>query len=159
MDAELSRPGSGEGLLHVFVRRDQKRTPDGKAIRGQTEVTRHTRRAYLFSDEINTLVALGARSASTLWATLRPCETGTGTGSAMPTRRSASASARIRYRLGLVAGIQPEVAGPLMEDAEAGTPQRFLMLPAIDPDAPDVTPQPRPVCSRGACPPRHPGHC
>jgi len=44
------------------------------------------------------------------------------------------------YRMGLVLGVQPGRAGPLLKDADGGTPQRFVWLPATDPYAPDRPP-------------------
>lgn len=42
--------------------------------------------------------------------------------------------------MGLVAGVQPSKADTLLNDADGGTPQRFVWLPTIDPGAPDVPP-------------------
>jgi hypothetical protein len=41
------------------------------------------------------------------------------------------------YRFGMVVGVQPEKAGPLLFDAPAGTPQRLIWLPATDPAIPN----------------------
>ncbi len=40
------------------------------------------------------------------------------------------------YRCALLLGVQPTKAGPLLEDADGGTPQRFLWVPVTDPDMP-----------------------
>jgi len=46
----------------------------------------------------------------------------------------------------LVAGIQPLRAGCLLNDSDGGTPQRFLWMPATDPEAPDDAPdEPKPL--------------
>jgi hypothetical protein len=49
------------------------------------------------------------------------------------------------YRLGLILGVQPGRAAPLLGDADGGTPQRFLWLPTLDPgaelDAPPAPPR------------------
>lgn len=42
------------------------------------------------------------------------------------------------YRMALLLGVQPRRAGALLDDADGGTPQRFLWLPTTDPLAPDV---------------------
>jgi hypothetical protein len=47
---------------------------------------------------------------------------------------------RHSYRMGLITGIQPGNAAPILEDHSSGTPQRFLWLPADDPGAPDERP-------------------
>jgi hypothetical protein len=41
---------------------------------------------------------------------------------------------------GITLGIQPELAGPLLADTAAGTPQRFVWVMATDPTAPDARP-------------------
>jgi hypothetical protein len=45
------------------------------------------------------------------------------------------------YVYGIIVGFQPLMAGPLLADAEAGTPQRFVWLAADDPTAPDIAPE------------------
>jgi hypothetical protein len=45
---------------------------------------------------------------------------------------------RHSYRLSLIVGIQPENAGRILDDRSAGTPQRFLWLPADDLWASDI---------------------
>src|SRR3712207_3218265 len=43
-------------------------------------------------------------------------------------------------------GVQPSKAGPLLEDADGGTPQRFLWVPVTDPDMPrERTKAPEPI--------------
>jgi len=44
------------------------------------------------------------------------------------------------YRMSVVMGVQPEMAGFMFADAEiaGGTPQRFVWLATIDPDAPEL---------------------
>ena len=50
------------------------------------------------------------------------------------------------YRLCMVVGIQPGRAGALLDATDAGVPQRFLWLPVLDPDMPDVKPaEPAPL--------------
>ena len=44
------------------------------------------------------------------------------------------------YRACLVVGVQELRRGSLLADAGGGTPQRFLWLPAFDPNAPDTPP-------------------
>jgi hypothetical protein len=45
-----------------------------------------------------------------------------------------------RYRLCLIVGVQPLRAQPLFDDADGGTPQRFVWFSAADHDMPDVEP-------------------
>lgn len=120
--------GSGEGIAHAYVRR----TKDG--------VEQHTH-AVLFSvPEIDTLTALSDRRGATLLPELRRAWVGERLGFAYsdPTKRLPVPAHA--YRMTLIAGIQPERAGRLLEDADGGTPQRFIWLPAEDPHAPEVPP-------------------
>jgi hypothetical protein len=42
--------------------------------------------------------------------------------------------------VGCLVGVHPANAAPLLDDTTAGTPQRFVWLPADDPDVPDERP-------------------
>lgn len=130
--------GSGEGLLHAYVHR----TKAGA-------VEQHTT-AVLFSvAEVDTLTALTERRGATLLPVLRSLWMGErlGFGYADPTKRLTVGAHR--YRAALVVGVQPERAGKLLDDADGGTPQRFIWVPAADPDAPeDPPPAPEPITWR-----------
>ncbi len=71
------------------------------------------------------------------------------------------------YRASLIVGVQPIKAGPLLDDADGGTPQRFMFLPVGDPDAPEIAPgrtaalddQGSAVGGSEDRAPRDPGHC
>lgn len=122
--------GSGEGIAHGYMRR----------AKGELEWL-DDRHAVLFSvPEIDSLAAQGDRKGATLMPQLRSGWTGEqlGFGYADPTKRIIVPAHE--YRLCLVAGIQPARAACLLDDADGGTPQRFIWLPAIDPEAPDVAP-------------------
>lgn len=120
--------GSGEGIAHAYVRRAK----DG--------VEQHTT-AVLFSvPEIDTLTALSERRGATLLPELRRAWVGERLGFAYsdPTKRLPVPAHA--YRMSMIAGIQPERAGRLLDDADGGTPQRFIWLPAEDPHAPETAP-------------------
>jgi hypothetical protein len=122
--------GSGEGIAHGYKHR----------VKGELEWNDDDH-AVLFSvPEIDSLAAQGDRKGATLMPQLRSGWTGEqlGFGYADPTKRIIVEAHQ--YRLCLVAGIQPARAACLLDDADGGTPQRFLWLPATDPDAPDVAP-------------------
>lgn len=123
--------GSGEGIGHSY------------RYRKQGELEWHDDdHAVLFSvPEIDTLSALGSRKGATLMPELRRAWSGEALGFAYadPTRRLEIPAHQ--YRLCLVAGIQPARAGALLDDADGGTPQRFLWMTALDPDAPDKAPE------------------
>jgi len=136
-------PGSGEGIAHLFAHRNR-----------QGNIETHATQVILSAAEVETMAALKGRQASTLFPELRKAWTGEPLGFAYvdPTKRLTVG--RHKYRLCLLVGIQPEKAGVILDDADAGTPQRFLWLPANDPDAPDQAPiqpvaikDPRPTAS------------
>lgn len=134
--------GSGEGIAHGYKRRGKQ---DLEWLDDE--------HAVLFSvPEIDSLAAQGDRRGATLMPQLRSGWTGEqlGFGYADPTKRIIVEAHQ--YRLCLVAGIQPGRAGCLLDDADGGTPQRFLWMPATDPNAPDIAPdEPEPMT--WACPP------
>ncbi|WP_183092919.1 hypothetical protein [Nocardioides stalactiti] len=127
--------GSGEGIAHGYKRR----------VKGDLEWL-DDRHAVLFSvPEIDSLAAQGDRRGATLMPQLRSGWTGEqlGFGYADPTKRIIVEAHQ--YRMCLVAGIQPGRAACLLDDADGGTPQRFLWMPATDPDAPtDAPDEPKP---------------
>lgn len=135
-----SHVGSGEGLIHTYAARVQQDDPDNPG-RKRWAVEQHTYMATGIVDEIDTLTALGARQGSTLLPTLRSAWSGSslGFGYADPTKRLKLGAHA--YRLGLVVGAQPTRCEALFDEADAGTPQRFIWAPLIDPEAPDELPE------------------
>lgn len=128
---ETHTTGSGEGIAHGYMHR----TKNGPEWNDELH-------AVLFSvPEIDTLSALGNRQGATLMPELRRAWSGERLGFAYadPTKRLPVPAHE--YRMCLVAGIQPGRAQTLLEDSDGGTPQRFLWLPAYDPDAPTVPPE------------------
>lgn len=125
---EVHTTGSGEGIAHAYMRREKG------------EIVQHSHAALFSVPEIDTLTALGDRRGATLLPELRRAWSGERLGFAYadPTRRLPIPAGS--YRLCLVAGIQPGRARALLDDTDGGTPQRFLWLPATDPDAPDTAP-------------------
>lgn len=126
--------GSGEGLAHLFMRRDK-----------EGGIEQHTQSVLLDAPEIDTLTALGSRNGATLMSELRKAWSGEdlGFGYADPKKRLPVPAHR--YRLSMVVGIQPNRAGGLLADADGGTPQRFLWMPALDPDMEDGHEAPEPI--------------
>lgn len=120
--------GSGEGIAHLYMTR----------TKGGIEQIRQA--AILDVAEIDTLAALGDRRGSTLLPELRKAWSGEtlGFSYADPTRRLPVPAHR--YRLVLIAGVQPGRAAGLFGDEDAGTPQRFIWLPAADRSAPTAAP-------------------
>lgn len=126
--------GSGEALAHAFMER--RKNPDTK----QLEVHQHTTRVLVSIAEIDTLGALNTRTAATIMPELRKAWMGERLGFHYVDLTKRLPVPAHRYRLCLIVGIQPERAATLLDDAAGGTPQRFVWLPATDPDAPDIVP-------------------
>lgn len=127
-------PGSGEGLLHVYVTREKDGT------------LRRLRDRVLFDvPEIDSLTAVASRQGATIMPLLRQAYSGEALGFAYadPGKRL-----RVRghtYRCAMVVGVQPGRAAALLDDADGGTPQRFVWLPVTDPQAPPIRPaEPQP---------------
>lgn len=120
--------GSGEGIIHAFRKRTQ----------GDDE---WNCRSVVFNvQEIDLLTATATRSGATILPVLRSMWSGEQLGfqNADPTRRIQVPPHQ--YRASLLVGIQPLRAGSLLDDADGGTPQRFLFVPTDDPGAPDQPP-------------------
>jgi hypothetical protein len=96
--------------------------------------------------EVDTLTALGNRQGATLMPILRSAWSGEQLGfSYADPSKQLDVPAR-SYRCALMLGVQPTKAGPLLEDADGGTPQRFLWVPVTDPDMPrERTTAPEPI--------------
>jgi len=127
--------GSGEGLIKVYAYR-QKASEPQCGVRSSV---------LAVADEVDNLTTQGARSGSTLMPTLRSAWSGKDLGFAYADPTKTISLMAHRYRLNLVVGVQPGRARPLLENVDAGTPQRFLWLPTTDPDSPEDLPEtPRP---------------
>src|SRR5690606_1806529 len=130
--------GSGEGIAAAYVERGKG--DDGPGVK------HHAYSALFDVAEVDTLASLSGRQGSTLLPELRKVWSGERLGFQ---NRDASRSLPVEahaYRAALVAGIQPARAGALLDDEAGGTPQRFVWLPATDPDAPARAPHaPEPV--------------
>ena len=131
MWVERLTPSSGEGIVSLFVAVDNK---------GEQSQIRHN--VLTMIDEIGTLGAMQDRKGSTLPSILRSVWSGAEVGQygADVTRRRTLRKGTYRYCL--VAGVQPSTASILLDDAGAGTPQRFLWLPSTDPRADAEAPEP-----------------
>jgi Bifunctional DNA primase/polymerase, N-terminal len=128
-DVFTATVGSGEGVAHLYSHWTAK-----------TGVVRD-RSAVLFTiPEVDILTALGSRVGSTILSVLRSAFSGEKLGFSNASKERTLPLDRHTYRLCLVLGVQPERAATLMNDADGGTPQRFLWLPTADPDIPDITP-------------------
>jgi hypothetical protein len=106
-------------MLFEYVEED-----DGEKKRRVHRQVRHN--AYMFVDEGETLAKLGARSGSTLLPTIRTAFTSGVLGQANATTERKRIVPAGQAVYGIVLGIQPDLAGPLFDEAGSGTPQRLL---------------------------------
>lgn len=122
--------GSGEGIAHTYLRY----VPGKKGEPGTVE--QHNTRAIFRAPEVDTLAALKGRQGSTLLPKLRDAWIGDALGFAYADVTRRLDLRAHQYRLCLIVGIQPNRAAVLLDDADGGTPQRFLWLPTMDPHVP-----------------------
>ncbi len=127
---EPVKPGSGQGVAKCFAY--VKRTKSGPEQVGK----RWTAVASI--PEVDTLTAAGAMTGSSLWAELRSAWSDERVGHDYADATKSVVLQPRRYRLCMIVGVQPLRAGPLFEDADAGTPQRFVWFPVDDPQAPTL---------------------
>jgi hypothetical protein len=121
--------GSGEAISHGFV----KRLRDGT-------IDQHTTAVLFTVPEIDTLSALSSRQGATLMPELRRAWSGEQLGFQYVDPQKRLLVEAHAYRLCLIAGIQPARAQALLDEADGGTPQRFIWCAASDPHMPDVAP-------------------
>lgn len=84
--------------------------------------------------EIDSLDAAASMNGSTTMPTLRKVYTGKALGAHYAAKDKRRPVGQHRYRAAVIAGIQPARAGVLLDDADGGTPQRWVWLPTNDPD-------------------------
>ena len=127
--------GSGEGIAEAFYS-----TVEDPAGKNKPKRARSYRGAFFYLDEGQALGQMAERSGATLLPTLRSVFTGDTVGqmnARADTTRKLDAGT---YSVGFVMGLQPELCGPLLDDAAGGTPQRFVFVSATDPTIPDDAP-------------------
>jgi hypothetical protein len=130
--------GSGEGLAEVlfdWVWEDDE-NGDKRKVKRQTRYG-----AFMYVDEGQMLADLGkGRKGATLLPTVRTIWTGGTIGNTNASQENRRIVPSGQYTFGIIIGLQPHLAGALLDDADAGTPQRFCWAYATDPGIPDVEP-------------------
>lgn len=132
----VASPGSGEGVAHAYLRR----VPCPKEDGGGTRLQHHETRVLFVAHEVDTLTAVQSRQASTLMPELRKAYVGEPLGFQYVDPLKRLPLAAHAYRLCLLVGVQPRKAGPILNDADGGTPRRFLWAETSDTTAPDLAP-------------------
>ncbi|MFC8313553.1 bifunctional DNA primase/polymerase [Gordonia sp. NPDC057258] len=117
--------GTGEGIAREYARKYKGEQID-------------IRNSVLFSvNEIDRLASLLSRSGATLGSVIREAWSGEKLGFANKNDENRFNVEDHRYRMVMTVGIQPERSRVLFESEDGGTPQRFLWLPAWDPNVSD----------------------
>jgi hypothetical protein len=127
--------GSGEGMAEAYM--GEATEPTGDMARDgsakMAKVRKQVRHNALFhSDEGATLNKLIERAGSTVGETLRSAWSGEAIGQKNGRVETTRTVPSRSYACGLMIGYQPTTVLPLLADAEAGTPQRFLYAWAVD---------------------------
>jgi hypothetical protein len=126
--------GSGEGLAKAFgyVRYD-KETQQHDLVRTDYSV-------IVEITEIDTYDALSSRMGATLSPQLRQLYSGEPLGFGYADAKKRVIIPAHTYRSCVVAGVQPGRGAVILDDVDGGFAQRWLWLPATDPEAPDTPP-------------------
>jgi hypothetical protein len=127
--------GTGQGLAHAYARFDSK---EG--------VVRTAYSAMLVLDEVAHLAGHARQNGSTILAELRRFLMGEPLGHLYVDLYKRVELPAHSYRGAVIIGVQPAKADALLDDVDAGTPQRFGWFPATDPTAGDDMPDsPQPL--------------
>lgn len=117
------KPGTGQGIAAMFT----EQTKEGPVQSNDTVV--------LNVAEITQLGAHMNQQGATITSTLLEVYMGEELGEHYANKELRRPVKEGRYRLALVAGIQPGNSNIVFDHAESGLPQRFVWMPAFWPDA------------------------
>ena len=122
--------GSGEGITHAYAkpRPVKKDDPDPDP----DPLIWITKSIIFTAPEVDQVAAIKDRRGSTLMGMLRSAYSGERLGFQYADQTRRIILPPHAYRFGLSVGIQPDRAGWLLDEADGGTPQRFLWLPVTD---------------------------
>ena len=135
MDMQRIPIGSGEGIPKAFGRVNHNRDT------GLYELVRTFHSAVIEVKEIDTLNAIGSRvGGHTLTAQLNQFYSGEQLGFHYSDMKNRVIIPARSYRGCVVAGVQPGRGAVILDDTDSGFAQRWLWLPATDPDAPAEAP-------------------
>gem|GEM_PF-3593453 len=140
-------PGTGEGVFRTFTHRVPKLGADGEPVKPAVTVARQYNRRALFSvPEVSMLGALGkGRPGGTLLPVFTMGWSGEQLGVQNRDQSTVLPVDRMSYTMCAVVGVQPKMAGILLDDADSGTPQRYVWVDALDHNMPtDAPPEPGP---------------
>lgn len=132
--------GSGEGLAEAYMgekKQDTGRTGAGGKPTKKEIRTKVRSNALLYADEGESLINhMFGRNGATIGASMRSVFSGATFGQFNGRKETTRVIQGGTYSMGIVVGFQPKYALRLIEDADAGTPQRFLWFATTDPTIP-----------------------
>lgn len=117
-------PSTGQGLLQAYQRYDKE---EG------VMVNEPDMRGLFYIDEVETLMAMSADKTSTTTARLRSMIMGEQVSDSNATAERKRRLAGGSYRFCIVIAAQPALTDFILKGKEAGTPQRFVWVQAVDP--------------------------
>ena len=140
------KPGSGEGLAKCFAYVQKLKGQPARQVGKNWSVLAEI-------PEVETLTAVAKRGGANIMSELRNGWTGERLGHDYAADEKVIVLRDHRYRLCMTIGVQPLKAGPLLDDTDAGTPQRFVWFPVNDPGCPAERPEEPPRHQLLAWPP------
>jgi hypothetical protein len=138
------RLGSGEGIAHAFAERVSTTDTSGPKPKTVTRLMRVRDHALIADPEGSALAAHQSRAGATIGPVLLSAFSGEALLSAYSKRGADNAVdfdlEPLSYRLGMLLGIQPDVAGHYLEQVGVGWPQRLLWTTVHGPlpEAPEM---------------------
>jgi hypothetical protein len=136
--ADMLPIGTGEGVVEALFDWVKEADPDTGKLTVVKRQVRHN--AFVYVDEGDMLAAVGGRAGATIMSTLRTIWSGKLIGNTNASAERKRIVPAGQYIYGVVVGVQNLKAGPILDEVDAGTPQRFAWASAIDPSIPEVAP-------------------
>lgn len=124
-DVPMHELGTGQGIESAYTQPVTKGAP-----------VQFCESALFTNDEVGSMKAHAEMSGSKLLAVIKQAYSGSQLGSRYAAKDKRRPVLRHSYRFALVSGIQPRHADVILDDLDGGFPQRWLWLPAEEPDAP-----------------------
>lgn len=125
---------TGEGLIEAFW--GLRKAQDEETLKFTTERMRTSANQLFVLDEGKALAQMAGRVGNITGEVLRTAWSGGDVGQHNATRELQRQLDARTYNLGLVMGMQPEVAAGLLADTSTGMAQRFLWFSVLDPEMP-----------------------
>jgi hypothetical protein len=124
--------GSGEGIAEAYF--DDVPNPNGTG----TKKARTRDAVFMTLAEGEALVQMAQRKGTTIMSVLRRVYSGEDPGQSNASKSTWRSLEPDSYRFVLLAGWQVDVAAAILGDSKEGTPQRFVLFNANDPNIPTV---------------------